>query len=95
MSPMPMLVKDVMVRDVAYASLPGNRDQVLKTLQERQVSGVPVVKKEELVGMITRSDISEEPGGGSDRSADDQESDNCYIRYHHRWRHPGSCWSTE
>ena len=57
MSPMPMLVKDVMVRDVAYVSLPGNRDQVLKTLQERLVSGVPVVKKEELVGMITRSDI--------------------------------------
>ena len=54
---MPMLVKDVMVRDVAYVSLPGNRDQVLKTLQERLVSGVPVVKKEELVGMITRSDI--------------------------------------
>jgi len=54
---MPMLVKDVMVRDVAYASLPGNRDQVLKTLQKSQVSGVPVVKKEELVGMITRSDI--------------------------------------
>ena len=57
MSPMPILVKEVMVRDVAYASLPGNRDQVLKTLQERQVSGVPVVKKGELVGMITRSDI--------------------------------------
>lgn len=53
----PILVKDVMVRDVAYVSLPGNRDQVLKTLQKRQVSGVPVVKKEEVVGMITRSDI--------------------------------------
>ena len=57
MSPMPMLVKDVMVRDVAYVSLPGNREQVLNTLQKSQVSGVPVVKKEELVGMITRSDI--------------------------------------
>jgi CBS domain-containing protein len=54
---MPMLVRDVMVRDVAYVTLPGNRDQVLKTLQKSQVSGVPVVKKEELVGMITRSDI--------------------------------------
>jgi CBS domain-containing protein len=52
-----MLVKDVMVRTVAYVSLPGNRDQVLKTLQERQVSGVPVVKKDEVVGMITRSDL--------------------------------------
>jgi len=52
-----MLVKDVMVKDVAYVSLPGNRDQVLKMLQKRQVSGVPVVKKEEVVGMITRSDL--------------------------------------
>src|SRR5512137_479343 len=52
-----MLVRDVMVRDVAYVSLPGNRDQVLKTLQKRQVSGVPVVKKGEVVGMITRSDM--------------------------------------
>ena len=53
----PMLVRDVMVRDVAYVSLPGNRDQVLKTLQKRQVSGVPVIKKGEVVGMITRSDL--------------------------------------
>jgi CBS domain-containing protein len=52
-----MLVKDVMTKDVAYVSLPGNRDQVLKTLQKSHVSGVPVVKKDEVVGIITRSDI--------------------------------------
>jgi CBS domain-containing protein len=52
-----MQVKDIMVKDVAYVSIPGNRDQVLKTLQKRQVSGVPVVKKGEVVGMITRSDL--------------------------------------
>jgi CBS domain-containing protein len=52
-----MLVKDIMVKEVAYVSLPGSRDQVLKTLQKRQVSGVPVVKNEEVVGMITRSDL--------------------------------------
>jgi CBS domain-containing protein len=52
-----MLVKEIMVRDVAYVSIPGNRDQVLKTLQEHQVSGVPVVKKEEVVGMVTRYDL--------------------------------------
>jgi CBS domain-containing protein len=52
-----MLVKDIMVKDVAYVSIPGNRDQVLKTLQKRQVSGVPIVKKGEVVGMITRSDL--------------------------------------
>jgi len=52
-----MLVKDVMVKDVAYVGIPGNRDDVLKTLQERKVSGVPVIKKGEVVGMITRTDL--------------------------------------
>jgi hypothetical protein len=27
-----MLVKDVMVKDVGFVSIPGNRDEVLKTL---------------------------------------------------------------
>ncbi len=54
---MSILVKDVMVRDVAYVSIPGNRDDVLKTLQERKISGVPVIKKGEVVGMITRKDL--------------------------------------
>ncbi|MGA9099215.1 MAG: CBS domain-containing protein, partial [Methanotrichaceae archaeon] len=53
----PISVKDVMVRDVAYVSVPGNRDDVLKALQERRVSGLPVVKKGEVVGMITRTDL--------------------------------------
>jgi CBS domain-containing protein len=52
-----ILVKDVMVRDVAYASIPGSRDDVLKTLQDHKVSGVPVIKKNEVVGMITRTDL--------------------------------------
>ncbi|MDM7940187.1 MAG: CBS domain-containing protein [Methanothrix sp.] len=54
---MNILVKDVMVRDVAYVTIPGSRDDVLKTLQQRKVSGVPVVKKGEVVGMITRKDL--------------------------------------
>ena len=54
---MSLLVKDVMVRSVAYVEIPGSRDDVLKTLQDRKVSGVPVVKKGELVGMITRTDL--------------------------------------
>ncbi len=54
---MSILVKDVMVRSVAYADIPGNRYDVLKTLQDRKVSGLPVVKKGEVVGMITRSDL--------------------------------------
>jgi len=52
-----ILVKDVMVHDVAYVGIPGSRDDVLKTLQEWKVSGVPVVKKGEVVGMITRTDL--------------------------------------
>lgn len=54
---MSILVKDVMVREVAYVGIPGSRDDVLKTLQEWKVSGVPVVKKGEVVGMITRTDL--------------------------------------
>lgn len=54
---MSILVKDVMVHDVAYVGIPGSRDDVLKTLQEWKVSGVPVVKKGEVVGMITRTDL--------------------------------------
>lgn len=54
---MKILVRDVMAREVAYAEIPGNRDDVLKTLQDRKVSGLPVVKKGEVVGIITRSDL--------------------------------------
>ncbi len=46
-----------MVRDVASVSIPGSRDDVLKTLQDHKVSGVPVLKKGEVVGMITRTDL--------------------------------------
>ncbi len=46
-----------MVRNVAYVGVPGNRDDVLKALQERRVSGLPVVKRGEVVGMITRTDL--------------------------------------
>ncbi|NBK25486.1 MAG: CBS domain-containing protein [Spirochaetia bacterium] len=54
---MSILVRDVMVRDVASVSIPGSRDDVLKTLQDHKVSGVPVIKKGEVVGMITRTDL--------------------------------------
>jgi CBS domain-containing protein len=52
-----ILVRDVMVRDVAHVAIPGSRDDVLKTLQDHKVSGVPVIKKGEVVGMITRTDL--------------------------------------
>jgi CBS domain-containing protein len=46
-----------MVRDAASVAIPGSRDDVLKTLQDHRVSGVPVIKKDEVVGMITRTDL--------------------------------------
>jgi CBS domain-containing protein len=52
-----ILVRDAMVRDVAHVAIPGSRDDVLKTLQDHKVSGVPVIKKGEVVGMITRTDL--------------------------------------
>lgn len=54
---MSALVKDIMVADVAYVNIPGNRDDVLRVLQKRRVSGVPVVKNDQVVGMITRTDL--------------------------------------
>ncbi len=54
-------VKDVMVTDVAYVSLPGSRDNALKILKERQVSGVPVVKGGKLAGIVTRVDMLNNP----------------------------------
>ncbi|MFZ3147608.1 MAG: CBS domain-containing protein [Methanothrix sp.] len=54
---MSILVRDVMVRDVAHVAIPGSRDDVLKTLQDHKVSGVPVIKKDDVVGMITRTDL--------------------------------------
>ncbi len=54
---MSILVRDVMVQDVASVTIPGSRDDVLKTLQDHRVSGVPVIKKGEVVGMITRTDL--------------------------------------
>jgi Predicted transcriptional regulator, contains C-terminal CBS domains len=56
-----ILVRDAMVRDVAYVSLPGTRDKVLKVLNERHVSGVPVVKNCTVVGMVTRTDLLRNP----------------------------------
>jgi len=50
-----------MVKDVAYVSLPGTRDKVLKVLNERHVSGVPVVKNNTVVGMVTRTDLLRNP----------------------------------
>jgi CBS domain-containing protein len=54
-------VKDIMVWDVAYATLPGSRDEILEILKNKHVSGVPVVKNGELAGIVTRTDLLKHP----------------------------------
>ena len=56
-----MKVSDLMVTDVYHATLPGNRDEVLKILTDKQVSGVPVLKDGKVVGIVTRSDLFDNP----------------------------------
>jgi len=56
-----MKVSDLMVEDVYHVTLPGSRDDILKILAEKQVSGVPVLKDEKIVGIVTRSDLFNNP----------------------------------
>jgi CBS domain-containing protein len=54
-----MMVKDCMQSDVVCISVPGTRDDVLQLMAEKQVNGLPVVKKgtKTLVGIVTRTDL--------------------------------------
>lgn len=54
-------VEDVMVRDVAYADMPCSRDEVLEILKTKHISGVPIVKNSELLGIVTRTDLLKHP----------------------------------
>ncbi len=54
-----MMVKDCMQSEVVYVSVPGTREDVLQLMAEKQINGVPVVKKgtKQLVGIVTRTDL--------------------------------------
>jgi CBS domain-containing protein len=54
-----MMVKDCMQSEVVYVSVPGAREDVLQIMAEKQVNGLPVVKKgtKTLVGIVTRTDL--------------------------------------
>lgn len=54
-------VRDIMVTDVAYVTVPGTREDVLELFKEKYVSGVPVVKEGKVVGVITRQDLLRKP----------------------------------
>jgi len=60
-TPESIAVEEVMVRDVASAELPGSRDEVLEILKKKHISGVPIVKNGELVGIVTRTDLLKNP----------------------------------
>ncbi len=50
-----------MTQDVVSVEIPGNRDDVLKILKRTGISGVPVIKDEQIVGIITRKDLLGKP----------------------------------
>ncbi len=52
-----MIVRDYMTTDVVCVEIPGNRDDVLRILKRTGISGVPVLKDRQLVGIITRKDL--------------------------------------
>ncbi len=55
------MVRDYMTQDVVSVEIPGNRDDVLKILKRTGISGVPVIKDEQIVGIITRKDLLRKP----------------------------------
>ena len=60
-TPESIKVDDVMVREVAFAELPGSRDEILEILKSKHISGVPIVKNGELLGIVTRTDLLKNP----------------------------------
>jgi len=59
--PESITVEEVMVRDVAYAEMPCSRDEVLEILKTKHISGIPIVKNSDLVGIVTRTDLLKNP----------------------------------
>jgi len=54
-------VSDIMVKDVAYVTVPGTREDVMEIFKEKEISGVPVVKDGKVVGVVTRQDLLRNP----------------------------------
>jgi len=50
-------VRDVMVDDVAYVTVPGTREQLMAVCKKEHISGVPVLKEGRVVGVVTRQDV--------------------------------------
>jgi CBS domain-containing protein len=59
--PKNIFIEDIMVRDVASSTLPGSRDEILKVLKNKHISGVPVIKDSKVVGIVTRTNLLQNP----------------------------------
>lgn len=55
------IIEDIMVTNVAYATIPGSRDEVLNILKEKKISGVPILKGNNVVGIVSRTDLLKNP----------------------------------
>ena len=58
-----MKIGDVMTKEAVYAEVPGGAAEALDLMLEKNVSGMPIVKrgKQEIVGVVTRNDFSRRP----------------------------------
>ena len=54
-------IRDIMVKDVAYVTVPGTREELMELYKKRSISGVPVVKEGKIVGIVTRQDLLRNP----------------------------------
>ncbi len=54
---MKVKAKDVMNKNVVYATLPDTRENVLELFKKYGISAVPIMKNGKLVGIVTRKDI--------------------------------------
>ncbi len=54
-------IRDIMVENVAYVTLPGIREEIMKICKDRYISGVPVVKGGKVEGVVTRQDLLKNP----------------------------------
>lgn len=54
-------VRDIMAEDVAYVTVPGTREDAMEILKRDGISGVPVIKDETVVGVVTRHDLLRNP----------------------------------
>lgn len=56
-----MKVKEIMTEDPQVVTVPGSRDEAMELLRDLKVSALPVLKEEELIGMVRLRDLFKNP----------------------------------